>query len=63
MKLNVKKVRAEMERLKITESDLARGLKVTRQNVWYMLHGGSKTFRVIDRLAKYFSLDAKDLIK
>ena len=52
-----------MERLKITESDLARGLKVTRQNVWYMLHGGSKTFRVIDRLAKYFSLDAKDLIK
>ena len=63
MKLNVKKIRAEMKRRDITESDLARDLKMTRQNVWHMLHGGGKTFRVIERLARYFDLPAKDLVR
>ena len=63
MKLNVKKIRSEMERLGITESDLARDFKTSRQNVWWMLNKGGRSFKVVQRFAKYFMLDEKDLIK
>jgi transcriptional regulator with XRE-family HTH domain len=62
MKLNRQKIKAEMKRLEMTQSDLASKMGVTRQRISVILNYGAGTFRVVERIAKIFKLDPKDLI-
>lgn len=59
-KLNHRKVQQEMGKLLMRPVDLAKKLKVARQNVNYILyHGGAK---YADKLAKIFCCKREDLL-
>lgn len=65
MRLNIKKILFELERLNQTQSWLAREMGVDRQWVWQIIHSDGKrsfTFKTVARIAKALKLDAKDLI-
>ena len=63
MKINTKKINAEMNRLGITPEKLGELLDPprTRQAAAYVIEHG-KTFAVIEQIAKVLQLDPKDLI-
>ena len=63
MKLNVKRIRLEMERSDWNQAELAKKLKTSRQNVFHILNRGPQTFKIVERLARIFSMDPKDLLK
>jgi transcriptional regulator with XRE-family HTH domain len=62
MQINKAKIKSEMERLEMTQSDLAKKLGVSRQRISVILNNGAGTFRVVENIAKVFKLDPKDLI-
>jgi transcriptional regulator with XRE-family HTH domain len=65
MKLNKKKIEAELKRLGWSYSDYARKLGVSRQLLNYYINGqggGAKALSVIERMAKPLLIDPKDLI-
>jgi transcriptional regulator with XRE-family HTH domain len=63
MKLNKKKIDAELKRLGWSHSDYARQLGVSRQLLNYYINGGgAKALSVIEKMAKPLLIDPKDLI-
>ena len=64
MRLNLKKVKLEMDRLKWNQTELAEQMGCTRANVSRLFRcGQGRTFRVIEQLAKVLGCEPKDLIK
>ena len=64
MKLNVTKIRLELERLHWSQSELGRRMGESKQWVWWVLNtNGNHTFQTVEKLAKVLGLDPKDLIK
>uniref|UniRef100_A0A6M3L1Q1 Putative DNA binding, helix-turn-helix domain containing protein n=1 Tax=viral metagenome TaxID=1070528 RepID=A0A6M3L1Q1_9ZZZZ len=62
MRLNIKKLRSEMKRQHMKQSELARRLGVTPQRVHYILNNGTLSYRVTDMLARVLNVNSKDLI-
>ena len=62
MKLNIKKIRSEMERAGLNQSQLALEAKVTRQAMSWLLKNRRTTFGTLGRIAAVFDLDPKDLL-
>jgi DNA-binding XRE family transcriptional regulator len=62
MNLNTKKLKEEMKRQGINQSDLARAFGVTRQSISLYMRKGIGSFRILEKIADYFNLDPKDLI-
>ena len=64
MKLNIKKLKKEMKRLKLSQTDLADKMKpsMTRQGISFLIASGKTKFATVDSLAKVFDIDSKDLI-
>ena len=61
LKLNIKKIRAEMKRLEINQSELARRMGSKRQWVSFVLRHGQPVTAAV-KIAKVFNLRPKDLI-
>lgn len=61
LKLNIKKIRAEMKRLEINQSELARRMNVERQWVSIILRRGQPV-GAANKIAKVFNVRPKDLI-
>jgi len=63
MRINTKKIKAEMARMDLTLEGLAARIKPppTRQGVCYMIHSG-KNLRTIEKIARALGMDPKDLI-
>ena len=63
MKINTKKIEAEMLRIGLSMEDLGRKLAPprTRPAAWHVVHNG-RTLAVIEQVAKALELDPKDLI-
>lgn len=61
LELNVKKIERERRRLGLRKSELARKMGISRQLLHYTLR--KKQFFHIDKFAKVFDLDEKDLIR
>lgn len=62
MKFNPKKLKLEMERAGVNQTELARQMKTTKQAVNQWLKGKVKTFAIVNKIAKHFSLDGKDFV-
>ena len=62
MQLNIKKIKDEMRRQGMTQVQLAKRLRLTKQRVNYILKNGARSFGVVQKIAKVFNLDPKDLI-
>lgn len=62
MKLNTKKIKTEMKRQKLRQTDIALKLGLTRQRIHYIINSGTKSFRVTEMIAKVLKLEPKDLI-
>jgi len=63
MKLNVKKVRMEMDRQGLTYESIGKTLHITRQAVGYYLYCPSTlSLTTINKLAKVLNCDPKDLL-
>ena len=62
MKVNVKKINAELERAGWSRAEYARQVGVTRQLMDYYLNGEVKGFRIVEVLARPFGMDPKDLL-
>ncbi len=58
--LNTSKIKAELERLGKTQSWLAKKLKTSRSNVWYMLNMGGVS--AAGKIGAVLNIDPKDLI-
>ena len=64
MKLNVKKIKLEMERAGWGQSELGRHMGRSRQWIWWALNAsGNHTFAIVEEFAKVFQVDPKDLIE
>ena len=61
MKLNIKKIMAELQRLGWTRTEYARKLGISRQLLNYYLHKG-KSIRLVNRLADPLHIDPRDLL-
>ena len=62
MKLNIKKIQAEMSRLELTQSELAKRMKVSRQRVNFIMKNGATSLNTVIKIGKAFGMDPKDLI-
>jgi plasmid maintenance system antidote protein VapI len=63
MKLNVKKIELELERIGKNQVWLAREMKVKRQWVHYLMNStNGTTLKTIERIGKALGVDPKDLI-
>lgn len=64
MKLNLKKLKKEMKRLKLSQTDLALKMKppLTRQGVSWLLATGRTKFTTVDTIARALGIEPKDLI-
>ena len=62
MKLNQLKLKFEMERLGMNQTRLAAELGLTRQRVSAIFRHGAGTFKVVERIAKVFNVEPKDLL-
>ena len=60
LKLNTQKIKTEMDRVGISEAQLADKWGVSRQAVWDFFN--RRPITQADRFAKEFGLDPKDLI-
>jgi len=65
MKLNIPKIRAEIERIGWTPFRLAKEMKTHNQAIYKILKsdGTGYTFRTVEKFAKALKIEAKDLIK
>ena len=65
MNLNIRKIRNEMTRLGLNESGLAKLMGVSRPLVYYYLRENhtDHRFSTVEKLAKAFDMDTKDLIE
>ncbi len=61
LKLNIDKIKQEMDRLGLTQSDVARMLGMSRQAVFYDFK--IKPISAAEKYGKLFNLPPKDLIK
>ena len=63
MRINTKKIKAEMARMDLTLGELAARIKPppTRQGAWYMIYQ-AQSLRTIEKLARALGIDPKDLI-
>jgi len=63
MKLNLDKIRRELDRLQWTYSNLAVHSAMERQFVSEIMAGkAGRTFRTVERLAEALNVDEKDLV-
>jgi hypothetical protein len=62
MKLNVKKINFELNRLGWNRTEYARQLKMSKQLLTYHLRHHVKSLTIVERLAKPLNLDPKDLL-
>lgn len=62
MKLNTKKIRAEMARLGINQAELARRARITPAALSWLLINRRTTFGTLGKIARVFLLDPKDLL-
>jgi len=62
MKLNIKKIKSEMKRQRLSQSELARRMGAKPQRIHYILNHGARTFAVVMKLARVLGVDGKDLI-
>lgn len=62
MKLNVKKINFELDRLGWSRVEYARRLGMSKQLLTYHLRHYVKSLTVVERLAKPLNLDPKDLL-
>jgi len=63
MRLNTSKIAYEMKRLGMNQSALARALNCTRQYASLVMKGDVKTLKSIEKIAKVFNIDPRDLIE
>lgn len=61
LRLNMKKIEKEMNRLGWTKAELARQSNLTKQMIQYIFEHDS--LRQIHKIAKAFDVDVKDLIR
>ena len=61
MKLNTKKIMAELKRLDWNYVKLAKEMGISRQLVHYYLHSAPSIVKV-EKLAKALNIDSKDLL-
>jgi transcriptional regulator with XRE-family HTH domain len=62
MKLNLKKINQEMERLGLNQTELARRMGISRQLLNYYLQRDLREIPAVERLAKQFNIPPKDLL-
>jgi len=62
MKLNLKKINSELARQKWSRTEYARRLGVSKQLLNYYLRKNVKGLLILERLAKPFNMDPKDLL-
>ena len=64
MKLNIKKLKKEMKRLKLSQTDLALKMKpsMTRQGISWLMATGRTKFTTVDIIAQALEIESKDLI-
>jgi len=62
MKLNLKKINQELERLGWTRVEYARRLGVSKQLLHYYLKKEIKGIKIVEKLACPFNVDPKDLL-
>lgn len=63
MKLNVKKILAELERTNTSQAELAEKMGISRQLLNYHLRNTQGLqVRIVERFAKALKLDEKDLV-
>ena len=64
MKLNIKKLKKEMKRLNLSQTDLANKMKppMTRQGISWLMATGRTKFATVDIIAKVLDLEPRDLI-
>lgn len=64
MKLNVTRIKQELDRLGWTPLRLSKEMKMANQTVYKILNsnGSNYTLRTIDRFARALGIDPKDLI-
>jgi hypothetical protein len=62
MKLNIKKINFELNRLGWNRAEYARRLGMSKQLLTYHLRHYVKSLTVVERLAKPLNLDPKDLL-
>lgn len=64
MRLNVKKIKREIEDQGISVYDLAQKMKAREQWIYMILNGqGGRTFKTLERFAKALGLNEKELIE
>lgn len=64
MRLNVKKIKAELDRLGWTRYRLSQEMRVKKQWVYRCLgNSHNMTFQTVERFAKALNLDPRDLIE
>lgn len=64
MKLNIRKLKKEMKRLGLSQTELGLKMKppMTRQGVSYIILTGKTKFATVDIIAKALNITPKDLI-
>lgn len=64
MKLNIKKLKKEMKRLKLTQTALALKMKpkMTRQGISWLIATGRTKFTTVDTIARALEIEPRDLI-
>lgn len=62
MKLNLKKINQELSRLGWTRGQYARRLGISRQLLYYYLKKEIRGIKPVEKLAKPFGIDPKDLL-
>jgi len=64
MKINTRKIKAEMKRQELSLTGLGKLYKPVRSkhSMWYIIHR-AKSIRTINGLADALNMDAKDLLK
>lgn len=64
MRLNIKKLKKEMKRLKLSQTDLALRMKpkMTRQGISWLMSSAKTKFATVDNIAKVLDIDSKALI-
>ena len=62
MKLNLRKIWQEMDRLGLNKTELAQRMGISRQLLNYYLHRNLREIPAVERLAKQFNIPPKDLL-
>lgn len=62
LKMNLTKIKAEMERVGINQGDLARAMGMSRQAISQKLLSERATLKTVEQFAKALNLPEKDLL-